>query len=178
MQYHSFFTDRIHLGDRVLDIGCGNGALAYSVAQKAGGIVTAIDISKTAIDTANRMHKHDNIRYICGDALDNIPEGEYDVLIMSNVLEHIQNRTGFLRSLAAHFPKARYLLRVPRKDRHWSVYYREELGLYTLLDETHCIEYTPDLFNRELETSGLTIVYTEFAWEEIWAEARRQEHAG
>ena len=33
MNYHDFFIKRITPSDRVLDIGCGNGAVAYDVAK-------------------------------------------------------------------------------------------------------------------------------------------------
>ena len=35
MNYHKFFVDNINPSDTVLDIGCGNGALTYDLAQKA-----------------------------------------------------------------------------------------------------------------------------------------------
>ena len=32
--YHDFFVDRIHAGERVLDVGCGKGELAYDIAER------------------------------------------------------------------------------------------------------------------------------------------------
>ena len=32
--YHQFFIDRIKDGDNVLDVGCGNGSVAISIAKK------------------------------------------------------------------------------------------------------------------------------------------------
>lgn len=170
MHYHDFFVKRIIPGEKVLDIGCGVGAVAYSVAE-GGGEVTAIDISKKNIDSAKRMNAHPKIQYICGDALDYVPGKDIDVVIMSNVLEHIENRVSFLCSLVTALPDARYLFRVPRKDRHWSVYFREELGLNWTLDETHYTEYTYESFATELNATGLEIIHYEYQWEEIWAEA-------
>lgn len=170
MHYHDFFAKRVMPGDRVLDIGCGIGAVAYSVADR-GGEVIAIDISEGNIESAKKMNAHPKIQYICGDALDYVPGNDIDVVIMSNVLEHIKDRVDFLRSLVTSLPDARYLFRVPRKDRHWSVYFREELGLNWMLDETHYTEYTIESFSKELNVAGLEIVYYEYQWEEIWAEA-------
>lgn len=170
MQYHDFFVKRIMPGDLVFDIGCGVGAVAYSVAE-GGGEVTAIDISEKNIESAKRMNPHPKIQYICGDALDYVPGKDIDVVIMSNVLEHIEDRIGFLRSLVTSLPDARYLFRVPRKDRHWSVYFREELGLNWMLDDTHYTEYTYESFAEELNAAGMEVIYSELQWEEIWAEA-------
>jgi 2-polyprenyl-3-methyl-5-hydroxy-6-metoxy-1,4-benzoquinol methylase len=173
MQYHDFFVKRIHPEENVLDIGCGAGAVAYSIAE-GGGNVIAIDISERNINEANRMFPHQNIQYICGDALDYVPSKAIDVVVMSNVLEHIEDRIGFLHQLVDTLPKARYLIRVPRKDRHWSVYFREELGLNWLLDATHYTEYTYESLAEELKVAGLMITHVEFQWEEIWAEAVRR----
>lgn len=171
MHYHDFFVKRVMPGDKVLDVGCGVGAVAYSVAEYGRGKVTAIDISKKNIELTSKMHSHSEVQYICGDALEYIPKKDFDVVIMSNVLEHIEERVGFLRSLVHSLPNAKYLIRVPRKDRHWSVYFREELGLKWTLDETHYTEYTYESFTKELEEADLEIVHAEFQWEEIWAEA-------
>ena len=35
MHYHDFFLERLRAGERVLDIGCGYGAVAYSMASRA-----------------------------------------------------------------------------------------------------------------------------------------------
>ncbi len=173
MHYHNFFVKRIVSGDRVLDIGCGIGAVAHSIAE-AGGEVTAIDISEANIESAKRMNPHPKIQYICGDALTYTPGRDFDAIIMSNVLEHLEDRVEFLHNLVTSLPDARYLFRVPRKDRHWSVYFREELGLDWRLDDTHYTEYTYESFAEELKAAGLEITYCEFQWEEIWAEALRR----
>jgi 2-polyprenyl-3-methyl-5-hydroxy-6-metoxy-1,4-benzoquinol methylase len=95
MNYHAFFTDNVNAGDAVLDIGCGNGFLTYDVAKKAGS-VTAIDQNEKNIQAARRDFNRDNIRYICGDATRYDFGEKFDVVTMSNVLEHIKDRHDFL----------------------------------------------------------------------------------
>ena len=46
---HSFFTDRIPKGSRVLDVGCGNGALAHAIAVHSQAEVIGMDISDAHI---------------------------------------------------------------------------------------------------------------------------------
>lgn len=41
--YHDFFCNRLNPGEKVIDIGSGNGFLAYDMAEKAGAVVTAIE---------------------------------------------------------------------------------------------------------------------------------------
>ncbi|GAF73376.1 unnamed protein product, partial [marine sediment metagenome] len=91
-RYHNFFVDRISLGERVLDIGCGDGALTYDVAQKSGAYVVGIDINADNIRIAQQRHVHSRIEYRVGDALEKLPERPFDVVILSNVLEHLTRR--------------------------------------------------------------------------------------
>ena len=54
-----FITDRADLsGAEVLDVGCGGGILAESMARK-GGLVTAIDVAPRVLATA-KLHLHES----------------------------------------------------------------------------------------------------------------------
>ena len=96
MNYHKFFVDNIDENDLVLDIGCGNGALSYDIAKKAKKVV-GIDLNEKNISFAKERYSKENIEW--GDALKDLPDERFDVIIMSNVLEHIENRVEFLRRL-------------------------------------------------------------------------------
>lgn len=52
MRYHEFFVNRVASGERVLDIGCGYGAVAYSLAARAGALVTGIDLNEANVAKA------------------------------------------------------------------------------------------------------------------------------
>jgi 2-polyprenyl-3-methyl-5-hydroxy-6-metoxy-1,4-benzoquinol methylase len=82
MNYHSFFVDNINSSDTVLDIGCGNGFLAFDVAKKAKN-VTAIDLSDNNIKFAKK-HFY-SITSIC--RRDQLPLAfrKFDAVILSNV---------------------------------------------------------------------------------------------
>ena len=95
MNYHRFFVDNVASKDAVLDIGCGNGFLTYDVAEKTRS-VTAVDLNEDNIEFAKRNFNRDNIKYICRDAT-KFDFGEtFDVVILSNLLEHLENRHDFL----------------------------------------------------------------------------------
>jgi SAM-dependent methyltransferase len=174
-RYHDFFVGRISPGERVLDIGCGNGAVAYDVAEKAGAYVTGIDLNPGNIQQARSRHSHPRVCYILGDVLCDLPSEQFDVVILSNVLEHLEDRVGFLRRVQAAIQPHRWLIRVPLFERHWSVPLKQELGLDYRLDPTHHIEYTQEGFADEMQQAGLEVVHQEARWGEIWAEVRRQE---
>ncbi len=169
-RYHDFFIDHIQSGERVLDIGCGNGALTYDIAEKAGGVVTGIDLNKENIEQAKIHRSHKNVVYIHGDALKVIPHGEFDAVILSNVLEHLPSRSQFLRQLQETIRPRHFLIRVPLFERDWRVPLKKELGVEWRLDSTHEVEYTVEGFQQEIDTAGLDIISSEVHWGEIWAE--------
>jgi SAM-dependent methyltransferase len=170
MNFHDFFVRRIHAGERVLDIGCGMGALAHDIAEKAGAWVTAIDLSEKNIRKAQQHFSHPHIDYRVGDALQDLPGGRFDVVVLSNVLEHLPGRPGFLKRVRAASGALRFLIRVPLFERDWRVPLKKELGVEWRLDPTHEIEYSLESFQSEMAAAGFSIVHHEERWSEIWAE--------
>jgi 2-polyprenyl-3-methyl-5-hydroxy-6-metoxy-1,4-benzoquinol methylase len=166
MNYHKFFVDNVGENDTVLDIGCGNGALSYDVARKARKVV-GIDLSERNISVAISKYSKDNIDYVHGDALTDLPDQQFDLIILSNVLEHIDKRLEFLTFLKRLTSK--FLIRVPMLNRSWIDIYKKELGLEYRLDKTHFIEYTLESFKEELEKAGLAISDYSVQFGEIWA---------
>lgn len=171
MGYHDFFVDRIRPGERVLDIGCGIGALAHSIADRADAHVVGIDISAPNIEQARREYAHPGVEYRLGDVLEGALEGPFDVAVMSNVLEHLPGRPEFLRGVQRVVAPKRFLIRVPLFERDWRVPLKKELGVEWRLDPTHETEYTLESFADEMTAAGLTVTDQEVRWGEIWAEA-------
>ncbi len=169
--YHQFFIDRIAIGDRVLDIGCGDGTLAAAVAAATGADVVGIDHNRQRIAVARERHRRPNLRFEEGDASGPLPQGPYDVVMLSNVLEHIDDREALLKRLLTA-GAGRLLIRVPTFDRDWRVPARKELGEEWRLDEDHRIEYTQAGFREELACAGFDIAEEIIRWGEIWADAR------
>jgi len=164
MNYHKFFVDNIDENDVVLDIGCGNGALSYDIAKKAKKVV-GIDLNEKNISFAKERYSKENIEW--GDALKDLPDERFDVIIMSNVLEHIENRVEFLRRLREK--ATTFLIQVPMINRDWITLYKKEMGLDYRLDKGHFVEYTLESFERELEKAGLRIQDYNIQFGEIWA---------
>jgi SAM-dependent methyltransferase len=169
--YHQFFLNNVSGGDRVLDIGCGNGALAYDVAGKVKS-VTGIDIEEKNIKKAEAKYSRPNMKYIVGDATRDLSGEKFDVIILSNVLEHIEDRIGFMKGLRGL--AFTYLIRVPMMDRDWVVLYKKELGIEWRLDLTHFTEYTKEQFEIEMNEAGYQIEHISVQFGEIWAVAKER----
>jgi SAM-dependent methyltransferase len=169
-RYHDFFVGHVKTGERVLDIGCGNGALACDLAERAGAIVFGMDINPKNIHTAQTVHAHPNVTYQVGDVYHDLPEdASFDVIVLSNVLEHLVDRPAFLRDLAERFAPSRFLIRVPCYQRDWRVPLQEELAVEYRLDPTHEVEFTQSGFRTEMAEAGLTVDSLDAIWGELWA---------
>ncbi|WP_119462022.1 class I SAM-dependent methyltransferase [Rhodospirillaceae bacterium SYSU D60014] len=171
MRYHDFFVDRIASGERVLDIGCGLGKLAYEIAERSDAIVTAVDLVPRNIEIATQRFAHPRVTYKIADATRQMEDGPFNVVVLSNVLEHLHERPDFLRRVRAAALPDRFLIRVPLFERDWRVPLKKELGLEWRLDQDHKVEYTYEAFVGELREAGLRLTYHEIRWGEIWAEA-------
>lgn len=172
-RYHDFFVDRIAAEDRVLDVGCGIGEVAADIAARSGASVTGIDFDPAMLAVARAAHVSSRLAFVEADALDYRPKEDYDVVVLSNVLEHVADRVSLLTQLAERTRASRLLIRVPAYDRDWHVPMREELGLSPFQDATHEIEYRPGELDEELRAAGFAIEESIRAWGEIWVSARR-----
>lgn len=74
---------------RILDVGCGNGNISFQLANE-GYKVTAIDLSAETIEHARSIHGHANIRYETKSIEDFNASDKFDIIICSEVLEHLQ----------------------------------------------------------------------------------------
>ncbi|MGY0599594.1 bifunctional 2-polyprenyl-6-hydroxyphenol methylase/3-demethylubiquinol 3-O-methyltransferase UbiG [Vibrio sp. JZG10] len=91
-------------GKRALDVGCGGGILAESMA-KEGAIVTGLDMGKEPLEVA-RLHALETgtqLTYIQSTIEDHAIEnaGTYDVVTCMEMLEHVPDPLSVIRSCAA-----------------------------------------------------------------------------
>jgi SAM-dependent methyltransferase len=106
-------------GGSVVDVGCGTGAdiAAFPPSYRRHGI----DIAPTAVEFARENHP--GVTFEVGA----VPEagveaiGGADLVLLCDVLEHIEDDEGFLRALVSLMkPGAHLLLTVPADPRLWS----------------------------------------------------------
>ncbi len=166
--YHSFFLNNINKNESVLDIGCGNAALTLSIFKKKKVRITGIEVDRKNFLSAKERVKNTKINLINADASSHKFDESYDVVILSNVLEHIRNRVSLLRRIKKEIKPKRVLLRVPVFKRDWTVLQKKRMGVEWRLDTTHFIEYTEEEFYNEIKKTGLKIKFIKFIWSEIW----------
>ena len=90
-------------GKTVLDVGCGGGILAESIAKK-GTKVTGIDLSEKALKVAD-LHSLESgvaVRYelIAAEELASREAGHYDVVTCMEMLEHVPDPAAIVQACA------------------------------------------------------------------------------
>lgn len=70
-------------GESVLEIGCGSGAIAISLAKKANAKVTAVDINPEACELTKENAALNGVRIevLCGDMFEPIKKKKYNMII-------------------------------------------------------------------------------------------------
>lgn len=173
MRYHDFFVERIPAGSRVLDIGCGYGAVARSIAAGVPGCtVVGVELDPGRLAQARAGNVPSNLSFVEADARRDLPPGPWNVVVLSNILEHIEDRVGFLKDIVRQARPGKVLIRVPLFERDWKIALRKDLGANYFSDPTHFIEHTRAEFAAEVKAGGLEQAETILLWGEIWAECR------
>jgi len=83
--------------DEIIEIGCGAGDIIGKIGK---GRLTGVDISRYILDIARK--RYPKVRFIVGDA-ENLPaeisQKQYDKIICSEVLEHVENPSRVLEEI-------------------------------------------------------------------------------
>ncbi len=101
----NYINTRANLaGKNVIDIGCGGGILAESMAQ-IGASVTGIDMHQSIIDAAklHQLESKTNVEYlrISAEEMAALRPAAYDVVTCLEMLEHVPDPASVIQACAA-----------------------------------------------------------------------------
>lgn len=82
-------------GDRVLDLGCGDGAFAAALTG-AGAVVTAVDVSGEAVRRARRRAPGAQVELVAEGGELPFAEDAFDLVWCGETLEHVADVAGLL----------------------------------------------------------------------------------
>jgi methionine biosynthesis protein MetW len=135
----------IHRGDRVLDVGCGDGAMLEFLAGSRGAIGIGLDVSARAV--ARALTRGVDARAESLDAFESAAPDPFDHVVLSEVVEHVADAEGLVRAawrltrgtLWVTFPNIGYFphrlrLLTGRFPVQWVVFPSEHLRFWTIPD--------------------------------------------
>ena len=170
-RYHDFFVERIHAGERVLDVGCGKGELAHDVAERSKAHVIAIDASPWMLEFARERFSHPNVTFVQADAVDYAP---------TNRSTSRFSRTSSSTSTLGWSSCAACVSVPGRNDcssafRRWTVtgpcHCGKRSGCSTSPIRSTRSSTTRQLLRSELAEAGWEMGEPQLNWGEIWVEA-------
>lgn len=84
-------------GSRILEIGCGRGNFLYFLKKNGFADYTGIDLSPECIEFCRSRGLGEEGRLVAADAFDFLSsrKGEFDAVVMNDVLEHIRKEVIF-----------------------------------------------------------------------------------
>ncbi|MDP2684410.1 MAG: class I SAM-dependent methyltransferase [bacterium] len=95
--------------ETILDVGCGEGFFTHEIGKRyPNSNITGIDMENEYINLANKIHKLDNITYTNKDVESLNSDEKYDLVILTEVLEHLNNPDKMLEKIKSI--SAKYIL--------------------------------------------------------------------
>lgn len=155
--HHDFFVENVDTDDTVLDLGCGSGLILSKVVEKCDKGI-GVDYNDVNLEFAKSHSTGGNIEFYKCDITNmetiNKIVGDYTVVIVSQVLEHLIDPINLLKSLKSD----KLLISVPSEE-NWVVQMKKDLGMPYFGDADHKRLYTMEMLKEQLEEAGFGYTY-------------------
>jgi len=151
---------------KILDIGCGVGNLGEFLKKKFNSVIYGIDISKTAINEAKK--KLDFVKRLDIEKEDpNFKPCFFDVIVMTDVLEHLVNPKEILLKYKKYLKDNGYfVLVVPNiasiKIRLHLLSGKFDYANSGILDSSHLRFFTKKSIAKMIHNSNLNIILWDY----------------
>jgi 2-polyprenyl-3-methyl-5-hydroxy-6-metoxy-1,4-benzoquinol methylase len=140
------FLEKLGKGNKILDIGCGNGIFLDRLKKQGFGNIAGADLANYLKD---KSHKH----IIADINVEKLPieESSYDVITALQVLEHLENYFLILQEAARVLkPGGYFIFSVPHP---FNIFYRIKFALTGNMsgftpDNNHYLFLTRDVFKK------------------------------
>lgn len=138
---------------RVLDLGCSNGFKTYQLFNKSNiEQVVGIDWSQKAIDEANEKYGQDKkFQFICEDVYKINFEKKFDIVYISFVLHHVQDKLGLLTKVYSLLKKGGYVV----------IKTIDDSSIISYPDKKHIVDKIKKLYDRKIKPLSINTMHTD-----------------
>jgi ubiquinone/menaquinone biosynthesis C-methylase UbiE len=91
----AFLLEHVHAGQRVLDVGCGEGRFAAALAG-AGARVVGIDVAEEPLRRARAQHPNLDLRLVAAEGPWPLQDASFDAVWAGETIEHVQDTAAWL----------------------------------------------------------------------------------
>ncbi len=168
----NFIKKNIDTTDSVLDLGCNTGEISNAISNYASKVV-GIDYNSQAIKTAKELFQKNNLEFINTDAFEYLAQSDFkfDIIILSHILEHIDNPKSFLEKCKA-FTRKIYI-ELPDFDKTYLNQYRiTTKNPLNYTDADHIWEFDREDMKLLIAEAGMKILESDYRFGvmKIWCE--------
>jgi 2-polyprenyl-6-hydroxyphenyl methylase/3-demethylubiquinone-9 3-methyltransferase len=112
-----FLREQVGAGERVLDVGCGEGRFAAEL-TRAGAVVVGIDVAEEALRRAGELDPGLELLLVDGEGAWPLADASFDVVWAGEVIEHVADTASWLSEVRRVLrPGGRLLLSTPAHGR-------------------------------------------------------------
>jgi len=158
-----WLLDRVGPGQQVLDIGCGHGEIIGLLLDRRQCRITGVDYNPEFIRVLQERYG-DRVTLVCDDVFRYLAGREaqrYDVIVLSNVLEHFDDPLAFLKGIR-NAGKHLYI-EVPDFESDHLNEYRRLAGTDLLYsDADHINEFDRDTLGKIIADAGWRVADSQF----------------
>jgi len=94
----AFLLDSVRPGQRVLDVGCGEGAFAAELVR-AGAEVLGLDVAEEPLRRARAAHPGLELRLLASETRWELEDCSFDLVWAGEVIEHVADTAGWFSEL-------------------------------------------------------------------------------
>jgi 2-polyprenyl-3-methyl-5-hydroxy-6-metoxy-1,4-benzoquinol methylase len=161
----AFLLEHVGSGERVLDVGCGEGRFATELAY-AGAEVVGIDVAAEPLRRARALHPELDLRQVQAEGGWPLQDASFDAVWAGEVIEHVADTAGWLSEVRRVLrPGAVLLLSTPDHG-------RLQMLLWALAPRTFEVHFDPRADHLRFYTRrALTELLEDFGFNDV--EVRR-----